>query len=308
MAVASGLIPPDTVVRPLGEDEVEEAWNCAHESLTRAAEIYEPAGTRRSNHRSTPGQGAPAWARVAHLQRHDPRGAWVAVSPAVGAGGRDQIIGVGLACVRANLWFLSLLAVDSRYQAVGIGRRLLDATLTYAEGSSSAWILASNDPKALRRYQAAGFDLHPGYCAVGELDRTSIPVGLDVRSGDWDRDGDLVEDVAAGLRGAPYGHDLRYFAAQDRPLLIVDGLGYAILESSGITCLGARSSDVARRLLWSGLAAARDPIKLNWLVADQQWAIDVALRGGLRPYPGPSSCLRNVDAPMAPYLPSGAFG
>ncbi len=306
--MTSRIIPAEIVVRPLEAADVEEAWSCARSSLNRATDIYQTPGIRAGLAPPSRDQSAPTSARVAHLQRHDPHGAWVAVAPGSGQQGRDETIGVGMACVRARLWFLSLLAVDTRHQGVGVGRRLLDATLSYAERTSSAWILASNDPKALRRYQGAGFDLHPGYCAVGEVDRRSIPVGLDVRGGDWQRDGDLVNDIAARLRGAPHGPDLDYFAGQDRPLAIVDGLGYAILAPSGLVSLGARTPEIARRLLWTALAAAEDPIKLDWLVADQQWAIDVALCGRLSLHSGPSSCLRNISAPLTPYLPSGAFG
>ncbi|HEU5035178.1 MAG TPA: GNAT family N-acetyltransferase, partial [Mycobacteriales bacterium] len=69
--------------------------------------------------------------RVRHFLRHDPEGAWAAVVD-------GAVVGVALALRRESLWGLSLLVVDPAHQSGGIGRRLLDASLTYAEGCATA--------------------------------------------------------------------------------------------------------------------------------------------------------------------------
>lgn len=297
--------PDQIVVRPLADADVEAAWRCAVTSLARMAQIYEPGQAGSSLAGATDEAAFPRGrARVRHLLKHDAPGAWVAVDRAAD----HRVVGVGLALVRGDLWFLSLLAVETDYQARGVGRRLIDATMTYGEGVRSGWILASGDPKALRRYRVAGFELRPGYLATGQLDRTAIPADLGVRDGDWDRDGELVDALVADLRGAPYGPEHEYFRAWCGNLKIVDGQGYAIVRPTGVMSLGARSPEVAARLLWAGLAESTQAIELEWLVAEQQWALDVALAARLSLLAGPSSCPRGITAPLTPFIPSGAFG
>src|SRR6059058_3993807 len=99
--------------------------------------------------------------RVAHLLETDPGGAWVAESA------EGRVVGVALALLREGLWGLSLLAVEPALQGNGIGRRLLDAALSYADAARGAIILSSTDPKAMRRYARAGFALRPAVAAAG---------------------------------------------------------------------------------------------------------------------------------------------
>src|SRR4051812_40631353 len=74
--------------------------------------------------------------RIAHLQRTDPGGAWVADDD-------GEIVGVSLALVREGVWGLSLFGVHPEHQSRGIGRRLLDAALGYANGCRGAIILST---------------------------------------------------------------------------------------------------------------------------------------------------------------------
>jgi predicted N-acetyltransferase YhbS len=246
------------------------------------------------------------WARlrIAHLQRTDPAGAWVAVD------GSD-IVGIALSLRRGPMWFLSLLAVATSHQARGIGRELLDTSLRTADGAGAVWLLATSDPKALRRYALAGFALHAAYTAKGALDRSVLPA-VDVRAGEWNRDAALVDEVATFLRGAPYGPDLEVMQAMSAELLIVDdstGRGFCVHGPRGIACVGATTPVAAQRLLWAGLAESPSPdVAVMWLTADQQWAIDVCLAARLSLRPGPSSARRSTLGPLTPFLPTGAYG
>ena len=289
-----------TEVRPLAPADVEAAEEVAWASLSAMAEKYEgeafPPRTDEAVERSR--------LRVAHLQRTDPGGAWVAVDD-------DEVVGLALSLRRGPMWFLSLLTVATSEQAKGIGRQLLDASLRTSEGADAAWILATADPKALRRYALAGFALHPGYMAKGPLDRALVPA-VDVSTGDWATHGGLVDDVVTYLRGAPYGPDLEVFAAAGNRLLVVDEAahrGFCIVGPRGILAVGATAPEVAQRLLWAALADTANPTAtVDWLTADQQWAIDVALAARLPLTAGPSSCRRSVLGPLSPFLPSGAYG
>ena len=242
--------------------------------------------------------------RVAHLQQTDPEGAWVAVDG-------DAVVGLALSLRRGPMWFLSLLAVATGLQARGVGKSLLDAALRTADDARAAWILATVDPKALRRYALAGFALHPSYTAKGDLDRALIPADLGVRDGDWARDGQLVEEVVTSLRGAAYGPDLD-FMARTSELVVADvgpDRGFAVLRRGSIASLGATSPSVAQQLLWSALARAGKPeVSVEWLTGSQQWAIDVALAARLPLVAGSSVCVRSALGPLTPYLPGGAFG
>jgi len=83
--------------------------------------------------------------RVAHLQRTDPRGAWVAE-----AGG--EIAGMALALLREGIWGLSLFGVAAAHRNRGIGRALLDAAFAeHGAGARGHLILSSESPAAMRR-------------------------------------------------------------------------------------------------------------------------------------------------------------
>lgn len=240
--------------------------------------------------------------RIAHLQDTDPDGAWVWEQD-------GALTGVALALRRGPLWFLSLLMVAPEAQSAGAGGTLLRASLQTC--GELGLILASSDPRALRGYQRAGFDLHPAFCARGPVDRSLLPSVPGVRAGSYDTDADLVEDVAVAQRGAPLGPDLGYYRRVGAPLLVVDdagGRGYVVLRPGGVTNLAATTEDAARRLLWSAFAEAGPDCEVDWMTAEQQWALDVCLDARLPLLPGPSSCLRGRPGPLSPYLPGGWFG
>lgn len=292
-----------TEIRPLRPHDVPAADETAWSSLRTMAARYDPAAApwpERTAERVERGRH-----RIAHLQRTDPGGSWVAAEG-------DAVLGVALALRRGPLWFLSLLAVATDRQAAGIGKALLTAALVTAEGAGAGWIMASPDPKALRRYALAGFAPHAGYAATGPLDRSLLPADLGVRDGDLGRDRALVEQVVTGLRGSPYGPDLDAMVAAGAQLLVAeDGpeRGFCWYGARGIVSLGATTVGLAQRLLWEALGRSEGPeASIDALTADQQWAIEVALAARLPLHPGGSSCRRGALGPLTPYLPGGAYG
>jgi hypothetical protein len=100
-------------------------------------------------------------------------------------------------------------------------------------------------------------------------------------------------------------------AIDNRPLVVDDasGRGFCVIGPRGLACLGATTPAVAQRLLWAALAeTSGDDGTVDWLTAEQQWAVDVVLAARLPLLPGPSVCVRSSTGPLAPYLPSGAYG
>jgi GNAT superfamily N-acetyltransferase len=235
-------------------------------------------------------------ARIGHLQRTDPDSAWAAEVD-------GELVGCSLALVRDGMWFLSLLAVKPGYQGKGIGRELLDASLTTATDRS--WILSTVEPAAVRRYQRAGFALHPTYTAKGVPDRAEIPAVTGVRVGE--EDAETMDHVLRVIRGAGLGPEAGYFTERGTSVAVAPGKGFAVLRPVGTAWLGATDEQTARDLLWTVLAEAPEPVEVDWLGADQQWAVDVCLDAHLTLGAGASLCLRGQPT-MSPYLPNGAFG
>jgi GNAT superfamily N-acetyltransferase len=278
----------DSVIRPLLPTDVAASRLVMHAALENLGEqMPEP----------TPEIIARGEARIAHLQQTDPGSAWVAEQD-------GEVVGCGLALVREGMWFLSLLMVDPAQQGKGVGRQLLDATLQTATDRS--WILATTDPAALRRYRRAGFDLVPCLTSSGTVDRSLIPT-TSVREGSWAEHGELVDDVARRVRGAGLAPDLAYLEAMEMRLLVADG-GYAILRKAGLASLAATTPQIAAELLWTVFAEAPEPVEVDWLAHDQQWAIDVCLDARLPLLKGGGHVFLRGQPPMSPYLPSGALG
>ncbi|HVA61051.1 MAG TPA: GNAT family N-acetyltransferase [Mycobacteriales bacterium] len=288
----------DVRVRPLSVDDVPAAQEVSYHALREAGRHYGwdmpelDDGLRDRGRR-----------RLAHCVAHDPAGAFVAECA-------GEIVGIGLATRRGPLWFLSLLAVATRMQSRGVGRRLLEATMSTFGGTGA--ICASDDPKALRRYRAAGFELRPTFTAKGTLDRARAPAIDDVRSGSYTDDRDFVEAIARSRRGAPHGPDLEFMAASGRGLFITEdarGRGYLVASESGPVVLGATTEDAAARLLWTALAETTEPeVEVRWMCQQQQWALDVVLEAGLAMRPAGTRCVAGPIGPMSPYLPNGGLG
>jgi len=280
------------VIRPLRPEDVDSAVELVHTTFvdldTRMGdppfELTEESRLRQV-------------ARIGHLQRTDPAGA-------VAAEEDGELVGVALALVREGMWFLSLLVVRPGHQGKGIGRALLDAALETA--TERSWILSTIEPAALRRYQRAGFDLHPSYTAKGTPDRGRIPAVRGLRDFEPE-DRETLDLVTRQLRGAAMGPDVDWQVGRGHRILVAPGRGFSILRKEGTAWLGATDDATARDLLWATLAEAPGQVEIDWLTADQQWAVDVCLDARLTLGRGASVCLRGQRR-MSPYLPAGAFG
>lgn len=241
--------------------------------------------------------------RFQHLLDNDPDGSWVATLD-------GTVIGAALALRRDSLWGLSLLVVDPDVQSRGVGRRLLDAALGYADGAETAVILSSRDPRAIRSYASAGFDLHPQIRAHGPLDRGLLPRPSDrVRLGDDSRI-DWADDLDQLVRGAGRGPDHRTLLGMARMFVVDDaaGRGYAYLRADGrVVTVVATDDETATALLWECLAAEHDGERgIDHVNAAQQWAVRVALAARLSLEAAGPVFWRGRQPP-ASYLPDGAY-
>jgi GNAT superfamily N-acetyltransferase len=282
-------------IRPMTPEDVpaadRTAWSALQMHIPPGFAIDDDVRARRGQY------------RIEHLRRTDPEGAWVA------ADDDGDVAGVGLALLREGLWGLSLLAVRPDVQARGIGRRLLDATLTYAAGARGAIILSSTDPRAMRRYALAGFELRPCVAFAGIVDRAAIPGGLRSREGSAVGDRELCDAVSRHVRGAAHGPDLEAFEGAGGTLLVHDDGGWAAVRDGSLTLLAARDEAIATDLLWSALAAGDRgaTVHVDFIAAGHDWAIQACLAAGLALSPDGPLFVRGDVGPFAPYLPSGAY-
>jgi len=104
---------------------------------------------------------------LAYLLSTDPERFWVAVRPALdgpdgrvapGDGGTDgeRVVGFGSATVRGDTWFLGMLFVDPAEQARGIGRALLERTMTGVDRLALGTATDSAQPISSAMYARLG--------------------------------------------------------------------------------------------------------------------------------------------------------
>jgi GNAT superfamily N-acetyltransferase len=284
---------PQVQIRPLAATDVAAAEEVADTALSAVGPIDTAPPPRED--RAQRGR-----ARIAHLLSTDPGGAWVAT-----AGG--DVIGMAMSLVREGVWGLSLFAVAAEHQARGIGRRLLDASLKHGAPWRGGIVLSSTDPKAMRRYSRAGFALRPTVSASGIVARGAIGPLDGVRRG-TEEDFAMADAVSREVRGAAHGSDLALLAAQGG-FLVLDDEGYVFHRQGSPRLLAARSDEAAATLLRAALADAPPgtTVSVDWLDAQQDWAVRVALDAGLALSPGGCVFVRGELGPLRPYIPSGAY-
>jgi GNAT superfamily N-acetyltransferase len=285
---------PAVRIRPMGPGDVTAADLVAFDALRGAApEFGESYEARAQRGRS----------RVAHLLETDPGGAWVAED----AGGR--VVGLALALVREGLWGLSLYAVEPALQGNGVGRRLLEPALGYADGARGAMIVSSTDPKAMRRYARAGFALRPLVAAAGVPDAERAPArhpGL--RAGTAD-DLALTEAVSRAVRGASHAADIPNALANGCRMLVLGDRGFVVHREGSPRLLAARDEEAAAALLWAAITDGPrgGTVGVDFISAGQDWAVGVVLDAGLALSPDGPLFVRGDVGPLRPYLPSGAY-
>jgi GNAT superfamily N-acetyltransferase len=245
-------------------------------------------------------------ARTRHLVANDPRGCWLAV-----VDGRP--VGYALSLLREGVWILALTAVLPEFQGKGIGRLLMDRAAEYGRGSLRGMLTVSVDPAAARRYRKAGFTLHPTMKLTGEPDRSALleaGEALPVHRG-TERHLELLDSIDRRVRGAAHGVDHRLMLAHYEELLVADthaGSGYCYRNGGRVTLVAATSRSMAARLLQEALARVPQgtSARVEWLTAEQEWAVDVGLDFGLTLENRGYLALRGMKPPNG-YLPNGGF-
>jgi GNAT superfamily N-acetyltransferase len=283
-----------TDVRPMTVDDVDDVI-----SVVQAAHDAEP-------HDDEPVTPTDEQREAVHLGMHrfverDPDGAWVAVDG-------DTVIGMAEAIRRDAFWGLAMLFVHPAAQSRGVGRRLLDKTLVYAEGAKVRMILTSLDPRALRRYALAGLAIHPAVEASGTVDRTTIPAGLPGRPGDVDDLG-LVADVDERLRGSR-AEDVEFLLRTGARMEVVDhggSRGFAVYRSTRLLMVGATDETTAAQVLWRALAETEGKAEIWGLTAAQNWAVRVALAARMKVVGSGPLFLDGLAHPPGPWVPSGWY-
>jgi hypothetical protein len=221
------------------------------------------------------------------------------------------MVGFATSIRRDLTWILATYAVLPGRQGAGIGRPLLDAALTHAQLCLRGMVASSDDPRAFRRYRAAGFTLHPQLMLYGRVDRSALPVVEHVRDG-TEADFELMDSVDRRVRDAAHGVDHPVLRAAADRLLVVDrstGSGYAYVDDRGqVALLAATDRRTATTLLWEALAGAPadQAVRLTHLTTANEWAIDVGLAARLSVRTRGYLALRGMKPP-APYVHHGAL-
>ncbi|WP_146175432.1 GNAT family N-acetyltransferase [Paraconexibacter algicola] len=292
---------PTPVIRPITDDDVEVCAALAWEAISAyiPVEFRSDADTEQAAER--------ARARMRRFLATDPGGCWTAELD-----GRP--VATALALRREGVWGLSLFGVAPGLQAQGIGRRVLDAALTHADGCHGGIIASTLDPRAMRRYALAGFALQPAFAACGIVDRHAAPdpASLRARETTWDDPAlrAAARDVSRHVRGASHADDLDGLALYGGVPVVLDGEGWAVRDADGSpTVLAARTPAAAQDLLWSCLLGGTSgaTVHVDFLTGAQQWAYEVVLAARLPLSPDGAVFTRGRTGPMSPYLPSGVF-
>ncbi len=293
---------PGLTIRPMTPEDVPAAERLSdegfHELDVRMQRATWPAPERRS-----PTHSQHWMTRTLHFLRTDPGGCWVADD-------ETGLVGFATSFVRDTTWCLATYVVRPALQGRGIGRALLEAAMHHGRGCLHGMLSASADPKAVRRYHLAGFEMHPQMFLAGVVDRTTIPAIEKVREGTA-ADTDLMNSVDRQTRGAAHGPDHELMQGVLR-LIVSDsstGSGYAYLGEGGrVQLLAATNRRTAAGLLWAALADAApgSRVTVPHITAANQWAVQVGLAARLELHQEGYLGLRGMKPP-APYIHNGAL-
>jgi GNAT superfamily N-acetyltransferase len=291
-------------IRPMRREDVaaaERLSDDAFAALPRPSAPGGPDAQEAQEARRSEAHAAEWVRRTEHLVATDPGGCWVAEDA-------GTTIGFATSFVRDTTWFLATYAVRPGRQGEGVGTALLAAAMQHGRGCLHGMLSASEDPRAVRRYRLAGFDLHPQMHLTGTVDRRAIPVVEKVREGTA-ADRDLMDSLDRATRGAAHGPDHGLMLGLFR-LLVSDtgtGSGYVYVDARGrVALLAAGNRRTATRLLWAALADATGPVVVPHLTAANQWALDVGVAARLRLGQSGYLGLRGLRPPT-PYVHHGSL-
>ena len=239
--------------------------------------------------------------QIRHFLATDPAGSWVADV-------EGRVAGLAQSYRREGVWVLAHFFVNPWAQGRGVGRALLECSLAYGAPDEPGYIASSPDPRALRRYARAGFDLHPTAIGWGPVRRAGLRRASHVRDGHG-ADVGLACDVDRRVRGAARAVDLQHCLDEDDRMLVVEGKGYALVRENRVVLVAALDEETATDLLVAGLAEIPDGAvaEVNRMTAAQQWAIRGSLDAGLEIHMHGAVFVRGRPSPPAPYLPHGAL-
>ena len=273
------------------------------EDVGRCGEIFDAAIARLRTDLAVGGHDAAgtAVARIAHLRTTDPADSLVAVAG-------DAVVGFAQAARRSDCWVLAHLFVDPARQSAGVGSALLATSHARGADLPVGLIGSTADPRAMRAYaRLPGFRLHPTVRAEGTVTTVPTPALRPQICGPDD-----VEEAAAAIdlavRGSTRTSDLLHLLAEGHELRSIPGRGYVVATDASIATLAATDDAAASALLEDALSrAAGAELELPRMTADQQWAITIAVRAGLRLRPWGPLAIRGLDHPPAPFLPHPAL-
>lgn len=289
----------DLVVRPMRVGDVEVAEQISADAFWQVDLAARRAGDPEPERR--PAVRSQRWVdRTRSLLATDAPGCWVAE--------RDgSVLGFATSIRRETLWALVTFAVVPAAQGGGVGRVLMDAALQHSVGCLRGMIASSSDPRAVRRYQAAGFDLHPQMVLSGTPDRSAAPALGGVRPARA-ADRELMDSADRRCRGAARGTDHDLLAAM-APALVVEtrsASGYVYADRGRVLALAATDRRTAARLLWAALLDAEGEVEVGHVTAANQWALRVGLAAGLTVRTEGYLAVRGMKPP-APYVHNGAL-
>jgi GNAT superfamily N-acetyltransferase len=290
----------DLLIRPMRAEDVPVAEQVSADAFLQVDLARARPDEERPERR--PAARRDDWiARTESLVRTDGPGCWVAE--------RDgRVLGFATSLRREVLWALVTFAVVPGEQGSGIGRLLLDAALRHSAGCLRGMISSSSDPGAVRRYQAAGFDLHPQMVLAGRVDRSAAPSLGGIRAATA-ADRELMDSADRRCRGAARGDDHDLLAARSTHALVLEtraASGYAYVDDRRVLALAATSRAAATRLLWAAVLTVDGPVKVPHVTGANQWALRVGLTAGLTVRTQGYLALGGM-APPAPYLHDGAL-
>jgi GNAT superfamily N-acetyltransferase len=246
--------------------------------------------------------------RTRHFLATDPGGSWVAEDDGV-------IVGMSQSFIREGYWVLSQLGAVPGRQGRGLGRELLRLAHSHGDPQSPGTIQCSRDPKAMALYADLGFSLHPVVAAWGPLRPGAVQRPDEVvryeGEGVTDRQLDVVARIDRAVRGSARLIDIAMMlSGEENRLLLHEDQAYAVANDNRIVTLGACNEASAALVLRAMLAEVPEgeTVEVNWLTAEQQWAIGVLIGAGVELQPYGPVMVRGMPGPPRPYIPSGGYG